>query len=222
MNGVWRKIQGIVNGFLKFGFLGPRLSKNGTDNDQLDITGNNGVSDAKVNVATAKTKQIEVRDVNGLKTVITQPVLAEDQALKLPTTKGNFGDSVKTDGNGNLFFSGGGDAADLSAYQYTINHNTASPANLVDMPENFRISDICLEVITPFNGTAPQVEIGVAGDIARYVSGEDVDLKNAGKYVFEIEYDHATAAQMLATITPDGSTAGTVKITVSGYVPAVP
>lgn len=222
MNGVWRKIQGIVNGFLKFGFLGPRLSKNGTDNDQLDITGNNGVADAKVNVAVAKAKQIEVRDVNGLKTVITQSVLAEDMVIKLPTTKGNAGDAVKTDGNGNLFFSGGGDAADLSAYQFVINHNTASPANLVDMPPNFRISDICVEVVTPFNGTLPTIAVGVAGDIARYVETADVDLKNAAKYVFEVEYDHVAAAQMIATISPDGSTAGQTKITISGYVPAVP
>lgn len=219
-NPVWKKIQGIINGYLKLGFQGPMIKKDGTDNDQLDIVGNNGVSDAKVNVALTKTKTIELLDADGSnKTSITQPDLSGDLNLRLPITMGNNGDHIATDGAGNLFFTGGGDAKDLSCYQATINYNTASPDNLVNMPANYLVKNIALEVVTPFDGTAPTLSVGIAGDVSRFVETADVDLLNAGTYLIDIEMTEAAAEQMIATINPDGATVGQVIITVAGVVP---
>ena len=78
-NPVWKKIQGIINGYLKLGFQGPMIKKDSTDNDQLDIVGNNGISDAKVKVNLAKVKTLEVYDADGTnKTTITQPDISAE------------------------------------------------------------------------------------------------------------------------------------------------
>ena len=219
-NPVWKKIQGIVNGYLKLGFQGPMIKKDAADNDQLDVVGNNGTSDAKVNVALMKTKTIEVFDADGTnKTIITQPDISTDIPLSLPITAGNSGDGLATDGAGNLFWTGGGDAKDLSCYQATLNYNTASPANLVNMPNNYLVKNIAIEVVTPFDGTAPELSIGKAGDVARFVETADVDLLNAGTYLIDVEMTEAVAAQMIATISPDSSTVGQVIVTIAGVVP---
>ena len=65
---VWKKILGIVNGYLKFGFTGPHVEKDGTDASQLNIRANNGTSDAKVNVATAHVDALEIEAPDAFKT----------------------------------------------------------------------------------------------------------------------------------------------------------
>lgn len=216
---MWKRIQGLVNGYLKFGFLGAMIRKNPTDNAQLDVLGNDGISDAKFDASIFKTKQIELRDANGVKTTISQPILVTDLNLRLPTNEGNPGDTLKTDGNGDTYWYGGGDAADLTAYQYSINHASASPINLVNAPNNFRVKDICFDVITPFDGAVPSVSTGISGDVAKFTENADVDLKNVGKYAIDVETDVAVAAQMIATFNASGSVAGAMTVTVSGSVP---
>ncbi len=219
-NPVWKKIQGIVNGYLKIGFFGPMLKKNSADNDQLDIVGNNGTSDAKVNVNTAKVKTIEVFDAdNSHKTVITQTDITTDIVLKLPVTGGNEGDSLSMGPSGQMLWTGGGDAADVSCSTKTINYNTSSPDNLINMPDNYMVKNVALTVITPFDGTAPTISLGIAGDVQKFVEEADVDLTNAGAYLIDVELTEASAAQMIATIAPDGSTTGSVEIVISGVVP---
>jgi len=221
-NAVWQKIQGLVNGFLKFGFTGPMVKKNTGDNDQLDILANNGVSDAKVNVATAKHKTIEVLDVNGLKTTITQPDLAADIVFNLPVTQGNNGESLKTDGAGNTVWAAGENPEDISLFNHVTNFNTSSPDNVHVFAANFRHKEVSIEIVTPFSGgTAPTLSLGVTGSVEKYVEAADIDLgmPSGTKFIFDLEITEGSSGTMIATINPDGSTAGQVRITLAGCIP---
>lgn len=222
-NSGWRKIVGLINEFLKFGFKGPMIKKNDTDDAQLDIRANNGISDAKVDVAVQKVKQLEVKSSNGFKTTITQPDIAADIPLKLPTTLGNNGEGLKTDGAGNTFWGAGENPEDVSLFRHTLNYNTASPAAMMNFPENFRIKDIVVEIITPFDGAAPSLSVGLAGDISRYVETTDTALgmPSGTKFILDVEKYESVAGSMIATINPDGSTAGQVIVTVSGCKPLI-
>ena len=222
-NSGWRKIVGLINGFLKFGFKGPMIKKNDTDDSQLDILANNGVSDAKTNVAVSKVKQLEVRGTNGNKTTVTQPDIASDILMKLPTTQGNAGEKLTTDGAGNLSWAAGESPEDISLFRHVLNYNTASPASMMNFPENFRIKDIVIEIVTPFDGAAPTLSVGLTGDIAKYVETTDTALgmPSGTKFILDVEKYESVAGSMIATINPDASSAGQVIVTVSGCKPVI-
>lgn len=225
-NTVWMKIKGLVNGYLKFGFKGPHLEKDGLVDNQLNILANNGVAEGIAKVATVKTKTIEISDsANSKKTTITLPTgAADDLLMQLPITDGNPGDVLSTDGSGQLAWSAAGGSSTLTTYDYDLGFGTGSPLNLVNMVANTRIARVIVDVTTAFTKTPdtinPTLSIGVDGGTAdKYVLTADVDLTNVGTYVIDVEMIEAAGGQMQATYSADGATAGAAKIIVWSSVP---
>lgn len=71
-----------------------------------------------------------------------------------------------------------------------------------------------VQVTTPFDGTAPTLSVGDAGNTARLMATTEVNLKVAGLYVSECFYDYSSATNIIATYVADSSTAGDATITV--------
>ena len=199
---IWRKIEGIIGGVLKIGFTGPTIKKNPTQNNQLDILANDGVADGRVKVAQANIREVEVVAPDGRKTTIKMAVGASGDILFVfPNNDGNPGDFLGTDGAGNLVWSPPGGQNAETVADYELNHNSASPLNLVNMQDGTQISKIVVVVDTPFDttGSIPTLQIGIGGTIDKYVAAADIDLQNANVYIIDVEQLEASAAQMIAT-----------------------
>lgn len=92
--------------------------------------------------------------------------------------------------------------------QTAFNYNTSSPVTIGTVPAGARIRRVRLDVETAFNGTAPTLEVGDAGDADRLMAAGDSDPKTAGLYSRDCNYVHAAATAVTLTITPDSSSAG--------------
>ena len=100
---------------------------------------------------------------------------------------------------------------------FTINYNTASPVNLINMPVDTYIDRIVIDVITPFN-TASTISIGTVADTDKYVSAKDIST--SARYELTVGESESDVTQMIATIASTaGITAGQVKIVITSGVP---
>lgn len=106
---------------------------------------------------------------------------------------------------------------ELNITDFTINYNTTSPVNLINMPANTYIDRIVIDVITPFN-TASTIAIGTAADTDKYVSAKDIST--SARYELTVAEAESTVTQMTATVTSTaGITAGQVKVVITSGVP---
>lgn len=205
---IWEKIYGIIGGALRIGFTGPTIMKNTSVNNQLDVRSNNGSGVAVVDVDKARVTTLEAVAADGKKTVVTmQDGASGDLTFKFPTTDGNSGDHLATDGAGNVYWSLPGASSQISANSYNLNYNTSSPLNLLDAAANTEVVQVIVNVTTAFNGTGPvpSVSVGIAGDISKFSAAADVDLTQVGCYIIDVQIEQVLAAQMIATFTAAGS-----------------
>jgi hypothetical protein len=100
-------------------------------------------------------------------------------------------------------------------YGFTTNlaFGTSSPvtikANAVGRAVRVKVN-----VTTPFDGTAPTLSVGDAGNAARLMTTAEVNLKVAGLFVSECFYAYGSATNIIGTYAADSSTAGAATITV--------
>lgn len=78
---------------------------------------------------------------------------------------------------------------------------------------NGRVTSILISVTTVFNGTAPTLTVGDAGDASRLVAAADVNLKVVGIYTLDVSHKYASLTQVTTTVTPDSSTTGAANVT---------
>lgn len=93
-------------------------------------------------------------------------------------------------------------------------HSQAGAIALQTVPANALIVQATVVVLTAFNGAAPTLTVGAAGDADRLVEAADVDLKTAGHYAIPGAYKYAAQTALTGTYTADGSTAGSAIIVV--------
>lgn len=105
----------------------------------------------------------------------------------------------------------GGDVGGISL---TINYNTVSPVSILTLDADQAIDTVSVEVITPFDGTAPTVTIGVTGDQERYLAAADSNIKQANS-TWEKDANDTGPKTVKVWVAPDGSSAGSIKVQIS-------
>ena len=86
---------------------------------------------------------------------------------------------------------------------------TSSPLNIgAALPANAKVKNVVINVVTPFNGTAPTLNIGVAGTPDALMAAAQIDLKTAGLYIGDCFVKYTSATQLIATYAADSSSAG--------------
>jgi hypothetical protein len=92
---------------------------------------------------------------------------------------------------------------------------TGSPLNVgAEIPAGSRCLQAIVSVTTPFNGTAPTLLLGIAGDTDAIAAAAEIDLKTAGVYIIDCYVKNAGSTQLIATYTADSSSAGAADIEV--------
>lgn len=106
-------------------------------------------------------------------------------------------------------------AASDVQYGYTqpLAFGTSSPLT-IKANATGRAVRVKVQVTTPFDGTAPTLQVGDVGDTDRLMGTAEVNLKVAGLYVAECYYNYSSATDIIATYAADSSTAGAATITV--------
>ena len=98
----------------------------------------------------------------------------------------------------------------------TLNFDSVSPVSMFDLLVNSIPELVRVIIVTPFNGTAPTLTVGVVGTLNKYVDTMYVDLKGAAKTVYEVTIGEGAIAgtleSVIATYVADGSSAGSARI----------
>ena len=208
------KIWALVNAALRIGVFGPTIKSGGgevTNSNVLQVRANDGTSDAVLDVAETDLETLKVTAADAKVTTVTmQNGAAGPLALNLPNTIGNPGDSLKTDGAGNWYY----ETEDQEGVRkFDLLFNSASTTNLTNMPANTLVVRVLIDVTTPFTGgTGATLAVGIAGTTNKFVDVLDVALGIVGTFVIDVVVPQVAAAQMIATYTANGATAGAAKI----------
>lgn len=98
-------------------------------------------------------------------------------------------------------------------YTQALAFGTSSPLT-IKANATGRAVRVKVNVTTAFDGTAPTLQVGDAGDTDRLMATTEVNLKAIGLYVSECYYSYAVATDIIATYAADSSTVGAATITV--------
>lgn len=82
------------------------------------------------------------------------------------------------------------------------------------VPSGARAIQAIVSVGTPFNGTAPTLLLGHAGDTDAVAAAAEIDLKTAGVYIIDCYVKYGSETQIIATYAADSSSAGAADIEV--------
>ena len=97
---------------------------------------------------------------------------------------------------------------DLNITDFTINYDSATTTNLLNMPANTYLDRIVIDVITPFNGT---IAIGTATDTEKYLATTDISAITKQNF---IGIKESVVTQMILTYTAGtGNTEGQLTVT---------
>lgn len=100
---------------------------------------------------------------------------------------------------------------------------SSSPVAMFTKPAGSLVRMVKVIIDTPFNGTSPQLSVGITGTTSKYMPTTAVDLKAAATTVFE--YDAGLPVEvgseaLIATYAADSSSAGAARIEVEYVIPA--
>jgi hypothetical protein len=94
--------------------------------------------------------------------------------------------------------------------------HTSGAVNVgAEVSANGRVLTISINVTQAFNGTAPTLTVGDAGDADRFATVDESNLKEAGLYRLDVSHLYSVLTQVTATVVPDGSSAGAANITLT-------
>lgn len=137
-------------------------------------------------------------------------------AFVFPPDEGSPGQVATTDGSGNVTWQtpAAGSSNGLLYDTTTLVYGDSSPLAMFTKPASGSVPLIKVRIVTPFNGTAPTLSIGVAGTTSKYVATGQVDLKATAGTTFDIDpglpLDGSEA--LVATYNADSSSAGEAEI----------
>ena len=112
---------------------------------------------------------------------------------------------------------GGGGGGNRYAVVKSLTFADSGAVVVASIPAGATVLSLKVAGLTAFDGTAPTLKVGDAGDDDRFVEEVDVDLLEAVvPWVsdFPSYHKYVGATDVVATINPDGSTAGAVDVVV--------
>jgi hypothetical protein len=229
--GLFADIWGTVKASFQIGIGGVKLN-NSTGN--LSVTTSDGTTASEITVSKANVTGDSI-DLNSdaassgadWKYTVQRPGSGMSAAvtLTLPTTDGSPNQLLKTDGSGNLDWvdAGGGTDALVHVDTTTIAYNTASPVALFNLPANAVVHEVEVILDTPFNGTSPNMSIGVSGTASKYMGTGDNNLKGTAKDRYMThpgETANGSPESLIATLVPSTADTGSVRVLVHYSTPA--
>ena len=121
--------------------------------------------------------------------------------------------------SGHLTLIGTADSAvtDAGTLTTTILHSTGASVVIGNISTGKKVQSVTVDVTTAFDGSAPTLTIGDAGDADRLMSNDLLDLKDVATYEATPNFTYSNAADtdVLAYFNADSSTTGTAVITIS-------
>ncbi len=101
------------------------------------------------------------------------------------------------------------DELDLLSPTYSTLYNSASEVDFLTIPANYRLEDVEVMMVTPYNGTGAGIEIGVSGDPDLYMGTTDLDLTESAGVWFVKKVNVTGPVTVRLTNTPgSGATTG--------------
>lgn len=142
--------------------------------------------------------------------------------LTLPVDDGTNTQVLQTDGSGNLsWVTVGGSTANTLRETTTLAFGASATTAMFNLPANAVIDRVDIIVDTAFNGTTPQVTVGISGTTAKYSGATDCDLKTTGRYIVHpAQAPVGSVENIIATYTASGASAGSARIIVDYSIPA--
>lgn len=111
----------------------------------------------------------------------------------------------------------GGGGGNRYAVTKSLTFADSGAVIVASLPAGATVLGLKVAGLTAFDGTAPTLKVGDAGDDDRFVEEVDIDLLDAVvPWVsdFSTYHKYVGATDVVATINPDGSTAGAVDVVV--------
>jgi hypothetical protein len=132
--------------------------------------------------------------------------LGANVTLVLPSSDGNTGEYLKTDGSGTLTWDNPGSNADQTQVE-AFTQATSSPLTIFSPADNTVLRQIIVEVVSAASGGSPAVAVGTVADPDAYMDELESDLKEVGVYTITPMVDLGVLpAAVVLTITPSGQT----------------
>ena len=140
----------------------------------------------------------------------------QNTAYTLPTSVGTEGQVLKVVGGIPTWSSSGSDN-DGIAGPFTYNYDQTSPVTIFTAPSGTMITDVSVEIITPFSDSLAALIVGDSVNSDILMSANQVDLAAPAGQIFQVSPGkvYQTGTAILLTIDPQSSTVGTFKITLS-------
>ena len=221
-------VIGIAGSFFKLGFLGVRL-KNVSGNLAVRNTGDSAdaaVTASQDNVSGDVIVLNSDAAASGADWSLTIQRAATGMGAAwtwtLPPNDGSPGQVLTTDGSGITTWetipsgSPNGLLFDVTALAF----GDSSPHAMFTKPAGSKVDLIRVYVDTAFDGTTPQLSIGIAGTTSKYMATGEIDLKTVGVYEVVPDVDVVVGTEaLIATYAADSSATGAARIEVIYGVP---
>ena len=156
---------------------------------------------------------------------LTATALTGDQAHVLDTGEGEWALYLYSGSSWTLIANEDSAATDANSLSHTFTapiggFGTSSTETLGRISSNSRVLSVLVEVPTVLSGHSggtPSLQVGVASDPDRFMTGDENDLESAGSYTTTPDYHYAGATELeiKVNLTHYNPTAGEVKVTVT-------
>ena len=225
--GNWKSLKGTSLGGFFLGLAGVFLK-----NSNGDLTVRNHADSADAAVTASKVNvsgdSIDINSDaagsgNDFKvTLARNAAQTTAYTLTLPANKGASGQALGfVDDNGTLGAVDAGNTTVCEKVDSTaVTFGSSSPIAAFTRPANSVVTRVEVAVDTAFNGTAPALSVGIAGNTAKYMPATALDLKTADVF----EYVPGLAAEaasedIIITFSGDSSTQGSARVQVFYAIP---
>lgn len=229
--GLFSDLKGTSSISFVLNLLGVRLKDN---NGNLAIRNNADNADAEITASKVNVSGDEVvlnsdasESGSDYKISLKRPTtgMSNSYSLTLPTAPGAPGQVLADlDGNGNLVFVSAASTTDcIHVESTTINFGDSSPVTALTIPTGTQVLKTEVILDTPFNGTSPNLSVGISGSTSKYMPTTANNLKGSAKDSYEY-YSNETPVGSPETIiisfAPDSSTEGSARVDIYYTIPA--
>jgi len=229
-NKYWDDLVGTVAGYFRLGLNGPRLKN---DNGHLAVRSSVDGADAEITAAKLNVSgdaidlNSDAADAAGdWKYTLMRPPAGMMEAVTLifPPGAGTAGYALLTDGTGVMSWGAAGNTAPCSTMDTTtVAFDSVSPVAAFNLPAFAIVDEVEVIVDTPFDGTAPQLSVGISGTLAKYmgVTGNNLTADAATRFVSHPNNPPMAAEEpIIITLNADSSSAGSARVLITFSVPS--
>ena len=205
---------------------GPALQNDSGNLKLVDAAGDS-VHTTALDVALEGTSdQIVLDSLGTFPTTISSGTTTEAVQVTLPPDNGAPGDILYTDGSGVTTWAAppGGATNIVQTVRKAIAFGDSSPITLFNLPADAVVQEVSVLVNTGYDGTAPQITVGIAGNTSKFTAAIDANLKVIGSYAVTACRRVATSGSpqaLIATYVADSSAAGAGFIDITYVVPTI-